>query len=85
MHDASLSRCPAVPGDGGPGVYTDIGQGNERSVIRATLIVVLLTFLVGGDYYGHKRYGGPGLGGVLGLVFIVWLFRRTADRPLTGF
>ena len=56
--------------------------------MRATLIIVLLIFLIGGGYYGHNCYGGPGLGDVLGLVFvivfIVWLFRRAADRPLAG-
>jgi hypothetical protein len=39
------------------------------------LIIVLLILLLGGGggYYGYNRYGGPGLGGVLGLVLIVLL------------
>ena len=27
----------------------------------------------GGGYYGYNRYGGRGLGGALGLVFVVLL------------
>ena len=44
------------------------------------LIVVVLILLLGGGggYYGYSRYGGSGLGGVIGLVLIVclvlWLF-----------
>ncbi len=44
------------------------------------LIVVVLILLLGGGggYYGYSRYGGSGLGGVLGLVLVVvlalWLF-----------
>jgi hypothetical protein len=44
------------------------------------LIVVLLILLLGGGggYYGYNRYGGRGLGGVLGLILVflvvVWLF-----------
>jgi hypothetical protein len=43
------------------------------------LIIVLLVLLFGGGggYYGYRRYGGPGLGGALGLVliiiFVLWL------------
>jgi hypothetical protein len=42
------------------------------------LIVVVLALLLGGGGYGYSRYGGPGLGGVVGLVLVVcvvlWLF-----------
>ncbi|MDP2332954.1 MAG: DUF3309 family protein [Reyranella sp.] len=44
------------------------------------LIVVILILLLGGGggYYGYSRYGGRGLGGVLGLVLLIvvvlWLF-----------
>jgi hypothetical protein len=42
------------------------------------IIVVLLLLFGGGGYYGYNRYGGAGLGGVLGLVLtilvILWLF-----------
>jgi hypothetical protein len=31
------------------------------------IIVLLILLLGGGGYYGHSRYGGSGLGGVLGL------------------
>ena len=43
------------------------------------LIIVVLILLLGGGggYYGYNRYGGRGLGGVLGLVrvvlLVVWL------------
>ena len=37
------------------------------------LVIVLLIILLGGGggYYAHGRYGGAGLGGVLGLVLVV--------------
>ena len=35
------------------------------------IIVLLILLLGGGGYYGHSRYGGAGLGGVLGLVLVV--------------
>jgi hypothetical protein len=42
------------------------------------LIIVVLILLLGGGYYGYNRYGGRGIGGVLGLVVVVllavWLF-----------
>jgi hypothetical protein len=42
------------------------------------LIVLLVLLLGGGGYYAHGRYGGRGLGGVLGLVLIIvlalWFF-----------
>jgi hypothetical protein len=42
------------------------------------IIVVLILLFGGGGYYGYNRYGGRGLGGVLGLVLVVllavWLF-----------
>ena len=42
------------------------------------IIIVLVLLLGGGGYYGHSRYGGRGLGGVLGLVLLIvvllWLF-----------
>lgn len=43
------------------------------------LIIVVLILLLGGGggYYGYNRYGGRGLGGVLGLVvmilIVLWL------------
>jgi hypothetical protein len=39
------------------------------------LVIVLLIILLGGGggYYAHGRYGGAGLGGVLGLVLVVLL------------
>ena len=41
------------------------------------IIVLLILLLGGGGYYGHSRYGGTGLGGILGLVLViavvVWL------------
>jgi uncharacterized protein DUF3309 len=37
------------------------------------LIIIVLILLLGGGggYYAHGRYGGAGLGGVLGLVLFV--------------
>jgi len=35
------------------------------------IIVLLILLLGGGGYYGHSRYGGSGLGGVLGLVLVI--------------
>lgn len=52
------------------------------------LIIVLLILLLGGGggYYGYSRWGGPGLGGVLGIVLIVfvaiWLLGGLAVHPV---
>lgn len=52
------------------------------------LIIVLLILLLGGGggYYGYSRWGGPGLGGALGLVLIVflavWLLGGLTVRPV---
>ena len=35
------------------------------------IILLVIVFGGGGGYYAHSRYGGPGLGGVLGFVLIV--------------
>jgi hypothetical protein len=40
-------------------------------VILAIIIVVLL--FGGGGYYGYRRYGGPGLGGVIAVVSVMFL------------
>lgn len=37
------------------------------------IVVLILLFGGGGGYYSYNRYGGRGLGGVLGLVLIVML------------
>jgi hypothetical protein len=46
------------------------------------IVILLIIFGGGGGYYAHRTYGGPGLGGVLGLVLIVilvlWLFNRAS-------
>ena len=34
------------------------------------IILVLILLLGGGGYYGHSRYGGTRLGGVLGLILV---------------
>ncbi len=53
------------------------------------LIIVLIILLLGGGggYYGYSRWGGPGLGGVLGIVLVVfvavWLLGGlTVVRPV---
>jgi hypothetical protein len=51
------------------------------------LLIVLLIILLGGGggYYAHGRYGGAGLGGVLGLVLIalmvLWLVGALSTGP----
>jgi hypothetical protein len=37
------------------------------------LLIILIIVLLGGGggYYAHGRYGGAGLGGVLGLVLVI--------------
>ena len=40
----------------------------------STLLIIILLILVfggGGGFYAHSRYGGRGLGGVLGTVLLV--------------
>ena len=44
-----------------------------EAVLTILLIVVLILLLGGGGYYGYSSYGGPGLGGVVGLVLIIVL------------
>jgi hypothetical protein len=40
--------------------------------LTTLLIVVLLVLLLTG-FFGHRRYGGRGVGGALGLVLIIFL------------
>lgn len=46
------------------------------------IIILILLFGGGGGYYAHRTYGGPGLGGVLGLaiivILVIWLVNRTS-------
>ncbi len=37
------------------------------------IIVLVLLFGGGGGYYAHRSYGLPGLGGVVGLILVVFL------------
>lgn len=54
----------------------------------STLVIVLLIVLLvgGGGYYGHRSYGGAGLGGVLGLaltvVLVLWLLGALGGSPV---
>ena len=56
--------------------------------MRTILIIILLLVIFGGGggYYGYGLYGGPGLGGVLGLVLfiilIAWFFGVLRRRGL---
>jgi hypothetical protein len=56
-------------------------QSLEEYQIMSTILIIIVVILLlggGGGYYAHGRYGGAGLGGVLGLVLLVvvilWLF-----------
>ena len=42
-------------------------------MLTLLIIVLLILMLGGGGYYGYGRWGGPGLGGVLGLVIIIFV------------
>ncbi|MEN5083305.1 DUF3309 family protein [Bosea sp. TWI1241] len=50
------------------------------------IIVLLIVLLGGGGYYGHRTYGGAGLGGVLGLVLtivvVLWLLGALGGAPV---
>jgi hypothetical protein len=50
------------------------------------IILLLILFGGGGGYYAHRNYGGRGLGGVLGLVLVVflvlWLMGALATGPV---
>jgi hypothetical protein len=41
------------------------------------IIVVILLVGTGAGFYGHRQYGGPGLGGAIVMIvivfFVVWL------------
>jgi hypothetical protein len=37
------------------------------------IVILVLLFGGGGGYYAHGRYGGAGLGGVLGLILVVFV------------
>jgi len=48
------------------------------------IVVLILLFGGGGGYYGYNRYGGRGLGGVLGLLLIIYrraVATRGSPRP----
>jgi hypothetical protein len=61
--------------------------GLEDVSMLTILIIVLLIVLLGGGggYYGYRTWGGPGLGGALGLVlivlFVAWLAGGLAIHP----
>jgi hypothetical protein len=48
------------------------------------IVVLILLFGGGGGYYGYNRYGGAGLGGVLGLVLIVVIVLWAVGRLHTA-
>src|SRR5258708_36351146 len=49
------------------------GYQRGNVTMSTILIIILVILLLGGfgGYHGYSRYGGPALGGVLGLVLIV--------------
>lgn len=48
------------------------------------IILLLILFGGGGGYYGYRSYGGRGLGGVLGLVVVVFLVLWFMGALATG-
>jgi len=50
------------------------------------IIILLIVLLGGGGYYGHRSYGGAGLGGVVGLaltiVVVLWLLGALGGAPV---
>src|ERR1022692_4461516 len=56
-------------------------NGRAGSWTMGLILIIIVLFLLfggGGGYYAHRRFGMPGLGGVVGLILIVlvvlWLF-----------
>lgn len=47
---------------------SDYGDPNVSTLL---IIVILVLLFGGGGYYGFNRYGGRGLGGVLGLLLLI--------------
>jgi hypothetical protein len=53
---------------------TSFKDVNFREGGMSTILLIVILILVlggGGGYYGFSRYGGRGLGGVLGLLLLV--------------
>ncbi len=48
----------------------DPTKGRPMSTLLIIIILIIL-FGGGGGYYAHSRYGGAGLGGVLGTVLVI--------------
>jgi hypothetical protein len=74
----SLQRaCRLSPGASKARAIFHLNPILETAMTTILIIVLLVLLLGGGGYYGHRNYGGRGLGGVLGLVLvivlIVWL------------
>ena len=50
------------------------------------IIVLLIILLGGGGYFGHRSYGGAGIGGVFGLVLaivvVLWLLGAFGGAPV---
>jgi hypothetical protein len=50
-----------------------LGQAPRPGLIRKVEayghVIVVVILSLGGGYYGYNRYGGPGIGGALGLVW----------------
>jgi hypothetical protein len=55
-------------------------SGASTMTLIIIIVVLVLLFGGGGGYYAHRTWGGPGLGGVIGLIVIVllvlWLLGR---------
>jgi uncharacterized membrane protein YccC len=60
----------------GSGLENALGRDRQGRWKMGTILIIVLVILLlggGGGYYGYSRYGGSGLGGVLGLVLVILL------------
>jgi hypothetical protein len=58
------------------GSWRELIRGRQGRWQMGTILIIVLVVLLfggGGGYYGYSRYGGPGVGGALGLVLVVFL------------
>ena len=44
---------------------------NGQAINPILIVIVIVLLFGGGGFYGYNTYGGPGLGGALGLVLLI--------------